>query len=141
MSSRNIPDIERQLTIDDAGVKLSLEVNSQLVSQAIDVYINLKVNQLASIRHDKALQGEVRNRMCQKADGTFLWVALVFKELQKVGKYDVLAVLDEVPKELTPLYDRMMSHILRLERRDPEFCRLMLSTATLAYRPLHWLEL
>src|SRR5204863_9845415 len=78
---------------------------------------------------------------CQKADGTFLWVALVFKELQKVGKYDVLAVLDEVPKELTPLYDRMMSHILRLERRDPEFCRLMLSTATLAYRPLHWLEL
>lgn len=55
--------------------------------------------------------------------------------------YDVLAVFDEMPPELTSLYDRMMSHIARLKRRDPEFCRLVLSTASLAYRPLHWLEL
>jgi hypothetical protein len=35
----------------------------------------------------------------------------------------------------------MMSQIWQLKRRDPELCRLILSTATLAYRPLHLLEL
>jgi hypothetical protein len=141
VSSRNMPDIERHLGIDDGSMKLSLEVNAQLVSQAIESYIDFKVSQLTAIRYDKPLQEQVRSIMRQKADGTFLWLALVFKELQNVESYDVLAVLDEMPPELTPLYDRMMSHIARLKRRDPEFCRLVLSIATLAYRPLHWLEL
>ena len=141
VSSRNIPDIERHLGVNGDSVKLSLEMNAQLVSRAVEAYIEFKVSKLAAIQHDKPLQEQVRNIMRQKADGTFLWLALVFKELQNVESYDVLAVLDEMPPELTSLYDRMMSHIARLKRKDPEFCRLVLSTATLAYRPLHWLEL
>jgi len=35
----------------------------------------------------------------------------------------------------------MMKQIQQLKRKDPEFCRLVLSTMTLAYRPLHLLEL
>jgi hypothetical protein len=79
--------------------------------------------------------------MRQKAEGTFLWAALVFKELQDVQSWDVLQVLEEVPDGLNPLYDRMAKQIRQLKRRYPEFCRLVLLTVTLAYRPLHLLEL
>ena len=34
-----------------------------------------------------------------------------------------------------------MRQIQQLKCKDPEFCRLVLSTMTLAYRPLHLLEL
>ena len=35
----------------------------------------------------------------------------------------------------------MMRQVQQLKRKDPEFCRLVLLTMTLAYRPLHLLEL
>jgi hypothetical protein len=76
-----------------------------------------------------------------KANGTFLWVALVFKELQGVKSWNVLQVANEVPTDLVPLYDRMIRQIQQLKHGDDELCRHILSTATLAYRPLHLLEL
>ena len=45
-----------------------------------------------------------------------------------------------MPPELGPLYDRMLRQVEQLDRRYPEFCRLVLSTITLAYRPLYLLE-
>jgi hypothetical protein len=68
-------------------------------------------------------------------------VALVFQELQHVDSWDVLQVLEEVLVDLVLLYDRIMKQIQQLKRRDPEFCWHVLSTITLAYRPLHVLEL
>jgi hypothetical protein len=53
----------------------------------------------------------------------------------------VLQVLEEVPGGLIPLYDRMIKQIQQLKRNHPKFCCLILSTATLAYRPLHLLEI
>jgi hypothetical protein len=49
-------------------------------------------------------------------------------------------VLQEMPSELEPLYNRMLRQVQQLQRKDPEFCRLVLSTMTLAYRPLHLLK-
>ena len=141
VSSRNRPDIEQRLTLDDSRLRLDLELDTEHVSHAIDVYIDHKVTQLTSIKHDKALQDHVRNQMRQKAESTFLWAALVFKELQDVQSWDVLQVLEEVPDGLNPLYDRMVKQIRQLKRRYPEFCRVVLLTVTLAYRPLHLLEL
>jgi hypothetical protein len=141
VSSRDRPDIDKQLALGDARVRLSLELNTKHVSHAVDVYIDHKVSQITSIEGDKALQDQVRHKIRHKADGTFLWVALVFKELQDVLSGEVLQVLEEVPADLIPLYDRMMEKIHLLRRKHPEFCRLILSTATLAFRPLHLLEL
>ena len=141
VSSRDRPDIDRQLALGDAHVKLSLELNAEHVSHAVDVYIDHKVSQITSMDRDEALKDQVRHKMRQKADGTFLWVAFVFEELQDVLKGEVLQVLEEVPADLIPLYDRMMEKIRLLKRRHPEFCRLILSTTTLAFRPLHLLEL
>lgn len=79
--------------------------------------------------------------MREKANGTFLWVAFVAKELDKANEWEMLEVVKEMPPTLGELYERMMHQIERLDRGNPEFCRLVLSAATLAYRPLHLLEL
>ncbi|KAF2189356.1 hypothetical protein K469DRAFT_626298 [Zopfia rhizophila CBS 207.26] len=147
VSSRNRPDIERLLDPDNAGVRLSLEVNPKLVFHAIDVYITHKIAKLTSMKYDQELQAQVREQLRRKANGTFLWVALVFKELLELEEVeyedssDVLQVLDQMPSDLPKLYDRMMGQIGRLKGTDPKNCRSVLSAATLAYRPLHLLEL
>ncbi|KAH8758068.1 Pfs, NACHT and WD domain protein [Hyaloscypha sp. PMI_1271] len=141
VSSRNKPDIEARLRLNDAKMILSLELNSEHVSCAIELFIDHKVSKLPLIMDDSALQEIVRHQIYAKASGTFLWAALALKELEIVDSWDVLDVLQEMPPELEPLYDRMLRQVQQLQRKDPEFCRLVLSTMTLAYRPLHLLEI
>src|SRR5467141_1343937 len=93
--SRNRYDIEQCLRIDDSHTRLSLELNADHISHAVNVYVDHKVSQLVSLRNDKALQEQVRDQMHQKSDGTFLWVALV-------------DMLEDMPSGLTLVYDRMM---------------------------------
>src|ERR1700719_2367136 len=141
VSSRNRYDIEQCLGIDDSHTRLSLELNADHISHAVDVYVDHKVSQLVSIRNNKALQERVRNQMRQKSDGTFLWVALVIEELQQVLGVDMLEVLEDMPSGLTLVYDRMMKHIQQLRRRYPRRCLLALSAATVTYQPLHLREI
>jgi hypothetical protein len=82
VSSRNRYDIEQWLGLDDPHTRLSLELNADHISHAVDVYVDYKVSQLVSLRNDKVLQDQVRDQMRQMSDGTFLWVALVFEELR-----------------------------------------------------------
>ena len=142
VSSRNRHDIEERLRINDCPAELSLELNAKSVSGAVDVYINHKVSELAEMkRYDAMLQNQVRDQLHQKANETFLWVALVCKKLRDVKKWDVLDVLQEFPSDLTQLYAGMLDQIRRLTGQSATFCMQVLSTSTLAYRPFHWLEL
>lgn len=141
VSSRSRPDIEHHLAINDTDVRLKLEVNAELVSKAIGIYINDKVSRLPSIQRDKALQDHVCLHLRDKAGGTFLWVALVFERLRKcIRTAHVLRALEEAPQGLLPLYDGMIAQIEQLEW-DAELCLHILSVISLAYRPLHFLEL
>jgi hypothetical protein len=122
-------------------VSLSLELNAHHISHAVDVYIDHKTTEIVCLQDDQELEEQVRGQLHQKSDGTFLWVALVIEELQDVLGGDILEVLEEIPSGLTPLYDRMMKQIRQLRRQYPQYCFLTLSIATLAYRPLHLLEM
>ncbi|RDL39892.1 uncharacterized protein BP5553_04232 [Venustampulla echinocandica] len=141
VSSCNKPDIEAQLRLNDTQVRLSLELNSAHVSRAVKMFIDFKVSQLPFIVDDSTLQEQVRDQIYAKANGTFLWAALVLKELERVESWNVLDVLREFPPELDPLYERMIRQIQPLQRNDPELCRLVLCTMALSYRPLLLLEL
>ncbi|WKT54218.1 hypothetical protein QSH57_004802 [Fusarium oxysporum f. sp. vasinfectum] len=46
-----------------------------------------------------------------------------------------------MPTGLTPLYERIMRHIQQLQPEDSEFCRLVISVAIVASRPLRLFEL
>ncbi|KAN0085480.1 hypothetical protein V8E54_001947 [Elaphomyces granulatus] len=141
VSSRNRYDIEQRLGIDNSHTRLSLELNADHISHAVDMYVDYKVSQLISLQDDKALQEQVRDQMHQKSDGTFLWVALVIEELRQVLGADMLEVLEDMPSGLTLVYDRMMKHIQQLRRQYPRRCLLALSAATLAFQPLHLCEM
>ncbi|KAN0070407.1 hypothetical protein V8E54_011276 [Elaphomyces granulatus] len=138
VSSRNRYDIEQGLGIVDSHTRLSLELNADHISRMQTTYPTLW---LVSLRNDRALQEKVRDRMRQKSDGTFLWVALVIEELRQVLGVDMLEVLEDMPSELTLVYDRMMKHIQQLQRQYPRRCLLALSAASLAYQPLHLREI
>ena len=91
--------------------------------------------------YDTELRDQVRDQLHQKANQTFLWVALVCKELEDVESWDVGQVLEKLPSDLTQLYARMIEQIVQLKGQSKKFCMQVLSISTLAYRPLHLLEL
>jgi NACHT domain len=141
ISSRNIPDIEKYLGPDDSGTKLSLELNVANISDKLDAYVNHKVSQLTSIEDDEVLQEKVLNLIRNKANESFLWVALTCQELEQVDTWDVLNMLDSLPTDLSSLYRRNWELIQQMSPKTTELCRLVLATVTLAYRPLHILEI
>ncbi|KAN0083541.1 WD40-repeat-containing domain protein [Elaphomyces granulatus] len=141
VSSRNRYDIEQCLGIEDSHTRLSLELNADHISHAVDVYVDHKVSRLVSLQNDTALQEKVRDQVHQKSDGTFLWVALVIEELRQVLGDDMLEVLEDMPSGLTLVYDRMMKHIQQLQHQYSRRCLRALSAATLAYQPLHLREI
>lgn len=141
VSSRNNYDIVRQLCLDDPRTRLSLEVNAEHVTQAIDTFIDYKVVKLFPLKRNEALRDEVRLEMRQKADGTFLWVALVAQELEKVTSWKVSEVVKQKPSGLLSLYRGMMSRIQELEPEESNLCCVVIATATVAYRPLSLGEL
>ncbi|KAM3074219.1 hypothetical protein ACMFMG_002959 [Clarireedia jacksonii] len=140
VSSRNVSDIEQRLR---SQARLSLEITetAEQVSLAVDAYIKHCVSQLPNLQDDEKLQAKVRDAMRLKANGTFLWVSYVVKELKKAESWEVEQIVDEMPSDLEKVYDRMLKQIQQLEREKPELCRLVLATATTAYRPLSLGEL
>jgi hypothetical protein len=140
ISSRNWPDIEAQLERAGHKVKLSLELNAQSVAAAVDVFIQLKVDQLAQEKQYKAeVQHAVLQHLRLNADNTFLWVALVCQDLKTTPKWNVLKKLALFPPKLDSLYKRMMDQIS--ESDGAEICRQVLASTAILYRPVTISEL
>ena len=143
VSSRNVPDIERKLRQDRSQSRLNLELkeNADQVTIAVSSYIEHHVSELLDLQDDINLQARVQDTMQRKANGTFLWVSLVIEELKSAESWEVDQILNELPSGLEDLYNRMLDQIRRLKREKPRLCQLALSAATIAYAPLHLLEL
>ncbi|KAF7508093.1 hypothetical protein GJ744_009675 [Endocarpon pusillum] len=143
VSSRNRPDIEERLRPAGSRTKISLELNSSHISRAVNAFIDFRILKLTELKRYKAeVQKKIRKYLYEKADGTFLWVALVCKALHGVRVGNTLSALEKFPPGLQPLYERMMEQIRCLEDSDDvESCTRILSSATLAYRPIHLKEL
>ena len=142
VSSRNEGHIDQKLKSvgDTAKLSLGLKQNAEQVARAVDAYIDQKLSSLESLEED-GLREQVRDELRRKANGTFLWVALMMQELEKPESWDPLAVVEEAPAGLPQLYDRMMDQIQRLSPRSADICRSLLCTAAIAYRPLYLAEM
>lgn len=141
VSSRNNYDIVRQLFLDDPQTRLSLELNAEHVTQAINTFIDYKVAKLFPDKRNEALEDEIRLEMRQKADGTFLWVALVAQELEKVPSWKAPSVVRQKLPGLLPLYREMLRQIETMEEEESNLCCVVIATAPMAYRPLSLCEL
>ena len=143
VTSRNESAIQERLEHGDRRVHTSLEMNSQHVSNAVLRFIDVKVRQLVQTKkYDLRRQSFVGEYLRNKAEGTFLWVALVCQELQRVPSRKTESVLQSFPAGLKSLYARMMAQISSLS--DPEdisLCLSILRAITITVRPLHLSEL
>jgi hypothetical protein len=146
VSSRHRVDIEEGLRLEKGKIELDLEENVQdQVSHAVDEYINHKVLELARLKkYDAKLQADVQSYLQKNSDGTFLWVALVCKQLadKKTLRRKTLSVLKSFSPGLRPFYQRMMEEIhAQTDSEDLELCKQILAACTLAYRPIRLEEL
>ncbi|KAI1459895.1 hypothetical protein F4805DRAFT_35254 [Annulohypoxylon moriforme] len=133
VSSRNWPDIERHLETSTQKVKLCLELTPESISRAVKAYIHFKVNQLVwRENYSNETKDVILQHLLSKADDTFLWVALVCKNLEKVPPRRVNARLNSFPPGLDPLYGRMLDLISSFD--DADLCKQILSTVSIVSR-------
>ena len=60
--------------------------------------------------------------MRKKANGTFLWVALVVDKLRETSSWDMLEALEELPEKLEDLYDLMIQQVQSRKGKTFQFC-------------------
>lgn len=110
-------------------------VNSDLYT-----YINESVDGLAWRRsYGKDLKDNVREALCSRAGGTFLWVSSMLSELENTDKMDVRTKLSKLPSVLGEAYSEILNqNIVNRERKEARFLLLSLLAAQ---RPLKRKEL
>lgn len=141
ISSRNITEIERELQAIDSSRRLSLELkeNAEYVTKSVDLYINDSIQNIMALQGDEQLRIRATNTLKSKANGTFLWVALVVEQLRETKHRNVKKALEEMPEGLENLYNLILQRLAKQEERDAY--RILLSTVTAAERPLRLEEL
>ena len=142
LTSRNDLKIKQPLT---GSLEISLEENASHVDDVVLKFIDVKVKQLTRVKHyDEALKSLVEERLREKAEGTFLWVALACRELSKPSVLSVNTeqVLLQLPSGITPLYTRIMDQVLTSsDERSTLYIKSILQSMVVALRPFTLPEL
>jgi hypothetical protein len=111
VSSRNWPNIEERLERAGHKVRLCLELNPESVSTAVGSFIQYKVSQLAEgKKYDSKTRDAILDYLSLYADGTFLWIALVCQNLEKIPRWKAVSKLGTFPPGLDSLYERIPTH-------------------------------
>jgi archaellum biogenesis ATPase FlaH len=140
VSSRNWPAIEERLGRTGHKVRLCLELNTESISVAVRKFIEYKVLQLVHRKkYDRNTQNAVFNHLSSNANYTFLWVALVCQNLEKISRWETLTKLNEFPPGLNSLYKRMMRQICNSDKAS--LCKQILALVAIVYRPITLQEL
>jgi hypothetical protein len=133
VSSRNWPEIEESL--GSASHRLSLELNAESVSAAVQTFIERKISLLSQQKnYDDKIRDTIIQHLNANANDTFLWAALVCQNLKFTAKRHVLKKLHTFPPGLDSLYERMMEYIRHSD--DAELCRRILAVVAVVYRPV-----
>ena len=157
VTSRNETYIENIVDKNKTRTSLSLELNADSVAGAVKFYIDYKMRDLAArfgrtyadcenstLEEVRQVQAQVAEELHRKADGTFLWVALVFRQIDDdtdCGADKVLELVREIPSDLNGMYDRMLRQIIEQKDASSRHSKLVLLTMVNTYRPLQLSEL
>ncbi|KAH8587516.1 NACHT domain-containing protein [Bisporella sp. PMI_857] len=88
-------------------------------------------------RYSSETHESVQSYLSLNANGTFLWVALVCKELSKIPGWKAKTKVTAFPPELDPFYRRMMDQIRGVEdAEDRELCTQVLAVVAAVYWPI-----
>jgi hypothetical protein len=113
---------------------------SRINGRRLSIYIQHKVLQLAQQKkYDYKTRDAVLQYLGLNANDTFLWVALVCQNLEKIRRWETLAELGAFPPGLDSLYQRMMEQICNSDNAD--LCKRILASTAIIYRPVTLKEL
>ena len=119
-----------------------VELDAQSLERPVNAYINHKLTTMREKPgYDKDTLAELSSEIHQRAKNTFLWVALVFKELVTVDGWDALDAVKKIPPGLSELYDHIITRIEGEKEIDQRRCKNVLAALSLVYRPLSLSEL
>ncbi|KAK6534989.1 hypothetical protein TWF281_006288 [Arthrobotrys megalospora] len=142
LTSRPSDTTHRELLTRSNQALVSLEDNPRLVAAGVAVYIAERVTELSNRNsYSSELRKELEDQLIQKAEGTYMWVSLVCKELENVPRHDALATIQGLPSGLYPLYNRALNQLSSGEPALAKGCMRLLKAMMLAYRPLNAVEL
>ncbi|KAJ5807643.1 hypothetical protein N7447_011099 [Penicillium robsamsonii] len=135
--SRELPGLTLHTV---STLQLGSEDNDELLSRDIQLVIASRVDELSTIDgFSNQLGAFIRDRLLERAEGTFLWVGLVMNELsQKRTCTQVVDALDDFPMSLPAIYRRML---LQIEPSWVGSSARCLRWVTMAPRPLTLTEL
>ncbi|KAM7190941.1 hypothetical protein V8F33_009174 [Rhypophila sp. PSN 637] len=142
VSSRNLVQIEEQLAGVAQQARLSLELNAESVTAAVEAFIRHKVLCLSQLKqYDSTMENFIRDYLSSNANGTFLWVALVCQALADpdVQEWHTREVLHTFPPGLDDLYLRMVRYIKK--SKDRLHCKRILAVISVVQRPINLREL
>jgi hypothetical protein len=135
LTSRPLAEADRMLLASHEQLQLSLDLESARVATAVDSYIVQKLNELNRM-HDYGtdLRERLQARLSAKAEGTFLWVSLVCKQLEAVPASHAFQTIERLANGLDAVYLKALNEIRREDSTGK--CRRLLEVMALAFRPL-----
>uniref|UniRef100_A0A8H7K2N9 Anaphase-promoting complex subunit 4 WD40 domain-containing protein n=1 Tax=Bionectria ochroleuca TaxID=29856 RepID=A0A8H7K2N9_BIOOC len=129
VSSRNWPTIEQQFDFTDK-VEVSLELNQNSGSKAVDMLINQKISRLARLkRYSEDTIEAVLRELHRKADENVSMGGLGLRRAIKTGfrSWNTIEQLNSMPRGLEKPYDRMLQQIL--SSRNSTLCGQILANS------------
>ncbi|KAK3896915.1 hypothetical protein C8A05DRAFT_20218, partial [Staphylotrichum tortipilum] len=146
LSSR--PEVDLPAALKDRGTNSVdttnslVELDTQRLAAPVNAYIDHKLTILKGRKgYNDGVLAEVSHEVRERAENTFLWVALAFKVLETVHGGYAIKRIREMPPSLSELYDHMMTRIEEGQVIEPQDCKTVLVVTSLAFRPLSISEL
>ncbi|KAF2649450.1 hypothetical protein K491DRAFT_550850, partial [Lophiostoma macrostomum CBS 122681] len=144
ITSRKLPEIAQRF-VDLKKVNSAVSVNAEEVSldnTKVDIRLYLEGNRYNFHVGNEDERNNFMNEILDKSEGCFLWVRLVLDELAQAWSVgEVRRILDEVPREMDPLYSRALKIISSRSKPNRDLAHAILTWVICAVRPLTVAEL
>lgn len=140
VSSR--PEVDITTKLRNPHICRTVDLNAQNLDSPVNQYIEYKLSALRGKEgYTEDVLTTISDEIHQRAENTFLWVALVFKTLDSEDGWDAIKTVENIPPGLSELYGHMMTRIENQNEDNQRRCKNVLVATTLAYRPLSLYEL
>ena len=141
LTSRPLDSAEQELLAGSDHVLVSLELNSEHVSDAVKNYIAYKAAELDRRNgYGSILRENIQTELTDKAEDTYLWVSLVCRRLESMHRDKALTTIQDLPPGLYPFYNRAFRQLSFGDSAAVKGCMRLLKAILLPYRPLNVAE-
>ncbi|CAI7631092.1 unnamed protein product [Penicillium glandicola] len=130
LTSRPIPELPGSLPGKAVLGHSLLNLDDCDLHSLVKLYIHRKMATIAEDAKNKTRTAEIEDQLCERSSNTFIWVSLVISKLEDSGEIFWKDILDQIPKDLSKLYEYLLSGL------EFQLCRDVLAVAIVARRPL-----